>query len=436
MGKKVKTVSQEKKTALKRTQSEKQRKRKSNKRPLNSIYKSELMKSYASNEIDILTNTQNKKKKKEHNSKNKVAKNIEKPNNSIKYLNDNNKIIKVFQKTQNNLDSKIKYKKRNERQNQNVKPSRTKNNIAKTNAFIVKSNKKLQMSAKKSNIEYNKTKIQNIKKKSEKKMKQISSKTETQQIKSDKILKLNKHKINLKRLKKMLADKPKAKEIVQPLTLRDRMMTQLRASRFRFINETLYNNESSQSKRYFKEDPGAFKAYHDGYKQQLEQWPLNPLDVIISSIKKMPTDNVIADFGCGEALLAASVPHQVHSFDFIAVNDRVKACDMAHTPLLTNSIHVVVFCLSLMGSNLSDYIIEANRVLRNNGILKIAEVESRFEDVTGFIKLLTNYGFKNTWKDLSHDLFYFMDFKKEEDTYMKKKNLPLITLKPCLYKKR
>lgn len=100
-------------------------------------------------------------------------------------------------------------------------------------------------------------------------------------------MKLNKHKIKLKRLEKILADKPKAKEVVQPLTLRDRMMAQLRASRFRFINETLYNNESSQSKRYFKEDPDAFKAYHDGYKQQLERWPINPLDIIISSIKKM-----------------------------------------------------------------------------------------------------------------------------------------------------
>lgn len=68
--------------------------------------------------------------------------------------------------------------------------------------------------------------------------------------------------------------------------------------------------------------------------------------------------------------------------------------------------------------------------------MKIVEVESRFEDVTNFIKLLTNYGFKNTWKDLSHALFYFMDFKKEEDISMKKKSLPSIILKPCLYKKR
>ncbi|EFN77231.1 Cerebral protein 1-like protein [Harpegnathos saltator] len=214
------------------------------------------------------------------------------------------------------------------------------------------------------------------------------------------------------------------------------MMAQLDASRFRFINETLYNNDSSQSKQYFKEDPDAFKAYHNSYRQQIEQWPVNPLNVIISSIKKMSTDSIIADFGCGEAQLAASVPHKVYSFDFIALNDRVKACDIIHTPLLMNSIHVVVFCLSLMGTNLKDYLIEANRVLKINGILKIAEVESRFEDIGDFIRLLNCYGFKNTWKDLSHDLFYFMDFKKEEDINMKKKTLPTVTLKPCLYKKR
>lgn len=163
-----------------------------------------------------------------------------------------------------------------------MKFSQTKNDIA--NISTVK-NKKLQIPAKNLNHFEHKTKIQHIERINKKKMKQIS-KTETQQVESEKTLKLNKHKIKLKRLEKILANKPKAKE-VQPLTLRDRMMAQLRASRFRFINETLYNNESSQSKRYFKEDPDAFKAYHDGYKQQLEQWPVNPLDIIISSIKKM-----------------------------------------------------------------------------------------------------------------------------------------------------
>lgn len=415
---KIKRISQEKKTPeLKKPQFKKRRKRKSNKQP------------------NVSTHVQNSKKKKESNFKNKrVAKNTEKPNNPTTYLKGDKK-IKVLQKTHTNPDSKIKYKK-----NKRQKPGQTNSDIAKANASTEKNSKRLKMSTNKSeHFDHSRTKIQNIEKMNQKKIKQMSNKTETQQIESEKTLKLNKHKIKLNRLEKMLADKPKErkiKEIAQPLTLRDRMMTQLRASRFRFINETLYNNESLQSKQYFKEDPDAFKAYHDGYNQQLERWPVNPLDIIISSIKKMSTENVIADFGCGEALLAASVPHKVHSFDFIALNDRVKACDMAHTPLLMNSVHVVVFCLSLMGSNLADYIIEANRVLKTNGTLKIAEVESRFENVTDFIKLLTKYGFKNTWKDLSHDLFYFMDFKKEADINMKKKSLPSIILKSCLYKKR
>lgn len=77
-----------------------------------------------------------------------------------------------------------------------------------------------------------------------------------------------------------------------------------------------------------------------------------------------PKEYIIADFGCGVAKLAASVNHKVHSFDFVSLNDNVTVCDMAHTPLLTNGVHVVVFCLSLMGTNLKDYIVEANRVLK------------------------------------------------------------------------
>jgi hypothetical protein len=38
----------------------------------------------------------------------------------------------------------------------------------------------------------------------------------------------------------------------------------------------------------------------------------------------------IADFGCGEARLAASVNNRVHSFDLVAQNERVIAADMAN----------------------------------------------------------------------------------------------------------
>lgn len=114
--------------------------------------------------------------------------------------------------------------------------------------------------------------------------------------KKDKLLK----RLNVNRLSTMLLEKEKAtgemkKKKLQeaPLSLRERMMAQLKASRFRYLNEQLYSSDSSQSKKYFEEDPDAFYAYHEGYKQQVDRWPMNPLDVIIESIKKMYVPSLV-----------------------------------------------------------------------------------------------------------------------------------------------
>ncbi|KAL1505823.1 hypothetical protein ABEB36_005295 [Hypothenemus hampei] len=219
------------------------------------------------------------------------------------------------------------------------------------------------------------------------------------------------------------------------LPLRERMMKKLKAARFRYLNEQIYSTTGKDAQKLFTKDPEAYKAYHEGYKLQVTKWPLNPLDIIIKSIKKIKKPIVIVDFGCGDANLAKTVQHTVHSFDLIAANDRVTACDMAHVPLKDASVDVAVFCLSLMGTNLKDYILEANRVLKVGGILKIAEVESRFDDVNDFVKKCETYGFSKSWMDLSHNLFYFIDFKKTGNVAVKKKMLE-ITLQPCIYKKR
>jgi len=39
---------------------------------------------------------------------------------------------------------------------------------------------------------------------------------------------------------------------------------------------------------------------------------------------------VVVDFGCGDAKIARSVPNIVHSYDLVALNEHVTACDMAH----------------------------------------------------------------------------------------------------------
>ncbi|XP_018571592.1 ribosomal RNA-processing protein 8 [Anoplophora glabripennis] len=238
------------------------------------------------------------------------------------------------------------------------------------------------------------------------------------------------------KLKTILTQVQKRESKPKPvMTLRQKMMEKLKAARFRFLNEQIYTTDSKEAQRIFKSDPEAFLAYHEGYRQQVKAWPMNPLDIIIKAIKKMPKTHIVADFGCGEAKLAKSVPQKVHSFDLVAIHPIIIACDMAKVPLKEASIDVVVFCLSLMGTNIHDYLLEANRVLKLGGIMKIAEVESRFGNCDSFIEGIQYFGFKKVWKDLSHNLFCFIDFKKVSNIKDKKK-LPTISLLPCLYKKR
>lgn len=68
--------------------------------------------------------------------------------------------------------------------------------------------------------------------------------------------------------------------------------------------------------------------------------------------------------GCGEAALSRRVPQRVRSFDLLAAAPGVEACDMARTPLLAAAVDVAVYCLALMGTDLTQYLIEANRVLK------------------------------------------------------------------------
>lgn len=68
---------------------------------------------------------------------------------------------------------------------------------------------------------------------------------------------------------------------------REKLVENLKGSRFRFINELLYTRKGEDAIRIFKEDEDAFQTYHDGYRKQVEQWPINPLDRIIKSIKSL-----------------------------------------------------------------------------------------------------------------------------------------------------
>ncbi|KAL7569243.1 hypothetical protein ACA910_016796 [Epithemia clementina (nom. ined.)] len=306
--------------------------------------------------------------------------------------------------------------------------------------------------------------------------------------------------------------KPSSSSLIESFKAR------LSGSRFRTLNEELYTTTSHESFERFTKEPQLFEDYHDGFRHQVSAWPVNPVSVILKRIRKQQQIEgsngagnklVVADFGCGDAQLAQElldVPEadryvsthsdkekkrkrqgetqtlslknplennsfRVHSFDLVqpknsATKHLVTPCDMANVPLKSASVDVGVFCLSLMGTNLADFVREAHRVLKPQGCLWIAEVQSRFSEsfspndektssktyhnrktknskkqllgakhsgLEDFLKVLGDLGFRCIEKDLSNKMFFLLRLVKSGK---KPKQDVQYTAKACIYKRR
>uniref|UniRef100_A0A1D1XY34 Ribosomal RNA-processing protein 8 n=1 Tax=Anthurium amnicola TaxID=1678845 RepID=A0A1D1XY34_9ARAE len=227
-----------------------------------------------------------------------------------------------------------------------------------------------------------------------------------------------------------------------PSSFLDKIRARLSGGHFRMLNEKLYTCSGSEAFELFKKNREFFDVYHAGYRQQMSRWPEQPVNVIIKWLQSHSPALIVADFGCGDACLARSVKNKVFSIDLVASDPSVIACDMANTPLHSSSVHVAVFCLSLMGINFPNYLVEATRVLRLHGWLLIAEVRSRFDPENGgadpenFCKAVHKLGFSLISKDLSSKMFVLFYFKKMKETSAEVKGIGWPELKPCLYKRR
>jgi ribosomal RNA-processing protein 8 len=129
--------------------------------------------------------------------------------------------------------------------------------------------------------------------------------------------------------------------------------------------------------------------------EQEKTWQVVPRIECIRHLKEnLPRGSVIGDFGCGQGKLAETLIdfHIVHSFDHIAIHPGVVACDIAHTPLDDGSLDAVVFSLSLMGSNINEYIDEAYRVLKLGGQVIIWH-PAKHNDRSHLVEGLRRYGF-------------------------------------------
>ncbi|KAF7819515.1 ribosomal RNA-processing protein 8 isoform X1 [Senna tora] len=248
------------------------------------------------------------------------------------------------------------------------------------------------------------------------------------------------------------AKRRKLQEPSKASSFLEKMRARLSGGHFRKINEKLYTCTGKEALNYFQEDKSLFDLYHAGYRMQMSKWPEQPVNVIINWLKKQSPSLVVADFGCGDALIAQSVKNTVFSLDLVSNDPKVIACDMANAPLVSSSVDVAVFCLSLMGTNYPSYLAEAYRVLKpgqgltcvfmNSGWLLIAEVKSRFDPNNGgadpekFSKAISGLGFHSVKQDFSNKVFILFYFKKKDKQNSKGKEIEWPVLKSCVYKRR
>ncbi|CUS14854.1 unnamed protein product [Tuber aestivum] len=301
-----------------------------------------------------------------------------------------------------------------------------------------------------------------------------------------------------------------------PLQLR--MRQKLSSARFRHINEILYTTPSCSSLSLFSEQPEMYQEYHRGFRQQVEVWPENPVDIFIQKLQErgkvkferghnkrwnssaggnlfpLPRDKeegwcTVADLGCGDAKIAATINHQkprgkakvkILSYDLQASTPDVTVADIAHLPLEPDSVDVAIFCLALMGTNFLDFVEEAHRILRWKGELWVAEIKSRFSRPSAneveddiemeekqkkgdgpykpFVDALSKRGFAlRGGVDAGNKMFVRMEFVKMQEKSQRddrdggswepraKKRLKFVEndevredqiLKPCVYKSR
>ena len=115
---------------------------------------------------------------------------------------------------------------------------------------------------------------------------------------------------------------------------------------------------------------------------------------------------------------------------------QVKACDIAHVPLADGAVDVAVLSLALMGTNYPQFLREANRVVKANGRVLVAEVKSRCEHVLdAFVALLEGMGLRVDEVDKNNKMF-IMFYLTKVRACGKLGALQPPELKACQYKKR
>ena len=180
---------------------------------------------------------------------------------------------------------------------------------------------------------------------------------------------------------------------------------------FSEMNRVWSVSNSTTTAERLSHNPEEWYQYHTLYREKRQEWNEIPYEVIGKKISSRP-DWVVGDFGCGENLLSKEITNKVHSFDHVAIDDNVIECDISNVPLQDGVLDVVVFSLSLMGSNNKEYLEEGHRTLRPFGLIMICEPKSKWEENPNeLVEILKEIGFTANIERTTDRFIYVMGTK-------------------------
>ena len=148
---------------------------------------------------------------------------------------------------------------------------------------------------------------------------------------------------------------------------------------FSQLNQKWSITNSKNTFKRLRENKEEWYYYHELYREKRKDWDEIPYIEIAKKITKRK-DWIVADMGCGENLLSKEIPNKVYGFDYVACEPSVTECDITNVPLEDSSVDVVVYSLSLMGSNYIEYLKEGHRILKPFGLMFICEPYKKVKD--------------------------------------------------------
>lgn len=202
----------------------------------------------------------------------------------------------------------------------------------------------------------------------------------------------------------------------------DKMPAARSQSPFVGINRSWKQKSSDKLHKTLQKNPEQWHKYHDEFDKFKQDWGEIPVQKIAKMIPydKDNSNWKVADLGCGRAELAKLIgPSYVDSYDHVACNDSVVACDIADLSTVgvkDETYYAVVLSLVCnIGTNWRDYIAEAKRILKPGGWIYIAESlksldgDVQNQKIQSLMHALNENGFaalKNKEHEFSHDIVY------------------------------